>query len=143
MQPAPDAALRALLDANPVADRFGPAVVRTMYENYLGGAVDHPPLPAVPGLATAADLVGFPPVLMVNGEADELRVSGEAFAVTLAEASVPVEVVTEPGTEHGHLNRPHQSAASATVERVIDWLDAIDHQTTSPTTASTTEGITP
>lgn len=125
VQPAPDAALRALLDANPTADRFGPTRVREMYETYLGGTVEDAPLPAVPGLATPADLGGFPPVLMVNGEADELRVSGELFAATLAAASVPVEVVTEPGTEHGHLNRPDEPAASVTVERVVDRLPTL------------------
>ena len=167
VQPAPDAALRAMLDANPIADRFGPEVVRAMYENYLGGPVDGAPLPAVPGLATSDDLAGFPPVLMVNGEADELRVSGEVFAATLAAASVPIEVVTEPGTEHGHLNRPDEPAASVTVDRVVDWLAGLDtgaprtppsrvgdlggiRRGTSPesptraipTTVSTTEGIT-
>ena len=81
VQPAPDAALRALLDANPDADRFGPDAVRAMYENYLGGPSTPrrcPPCPA----SRPSDLAGFPPVLMVNGEADELRVSGEAFAAT-------------------------------------------------------------
>lgn len=136
VQPAPDAALRAMLDANPAADRFGPDRVRAMYEDHLGGAVDDAPLPAVPGLATPADVAGFPPVLMVNGEADELRVSGEVFATTLAAASVAVEVVTEPGTEHGHLNRPAEPAASVTVDRVVRWLDHL-------TTLSITEGITP
>ncbi|HEU4525272.1 MAG TPA: hypothetical protein VFR62_09625, partial [Gemmatimonadales bacterium] len=52
-------------------------------------------------------------------------VSGEAFAATLTDASVPVEVVTEPGTEHGHLNRPGEPAASVTVDRVIDWLPTL------------------
>lgn len=132
VQPAPDAALRAMLDANPVADRFGPDVVLAMYENYLRGPVDTAPLPAVPGLATPADVAGFPPVLMVNGEADELRVSGEAFAATLADASVPVEVVTEPGTEHGHLNRPGEPAASVTVDRVIDWLPTLGGRVAAP-----------
>ncbi|WP_438856127.1 alpha/beta hydrolase [Agromyces sp. M3QZ16-3] len=126
VQPAPDAALRAMLDASPVADRFGPARVRDMYEAYLGGPVEDAPLPAVPGLAAPDDLAGFPPVLMVNGEADELRVSGEAFAATLVAAGVPTEVVTEPGTEHGHLNRPDEPAASATVDRVVAWLEALD-----------------
>lgn len=151
VQPAPDAALRALLDANPDADRFAPAGVREMYENHLGGPVDTAPLPAVPGLATPADVVGFPPVLMVNGEADELRVSGEAFAATLADASVPVEVVTEPGTEHGHLNRPDAPAASVTVDRVVDWLAGLETAAARParpagepqTTLRITEGITP
>ncbi|GAA2030189.1 alpha/beta hydrolase [Agromyces tropicus] len=131
VQPAPDPALRAMLDANPAADRFGPARVRAMYEDYLGGPVDDAPLPAVPGRATPADVAGFPPVLMVNGEADELRVSGEAFAATLAAAGVPVIVVTEPGTEHGHLNRPEEPAASATVERALDWIADLPPRPTS------------
>jgi acetyl esterase/lipase len=148
VQPAPDAALRALLDANPAADRFGPDVVRAMYENYLGGPVGDAPLPAVPGLAAPADVAGFPPVLMVNGEADELRVSGEAFAATLAAASVPVEVVTEPGTEHGHLNRPDEPAASVTIQRVADWLAGVGTAAGRPprpapqTTLRLTEGTT-
>jgi acetyl esterase len=150
VQPAPDAALRALLHANPAADRFGPTRVREMYETHLGGPVDDPPLAAVPGLATPADLAGFPPVLMVNGEADELRVSGELFAATLAAASVPVEVVTEPGTEHGHLNRPDEPAASVTVERVVRWAAGLDTGAPRPprprqeqTTLRSIEGITP
>lgn len=140
VQPAPDAALRALLDANPGADRFGPERVRTMYEDYLGAPVDDAPLPAVPGRATASDLTGFPPVLMVNGEADELRVSGEAFAASLAQADVTLELVIEPGTEHGHLNRPDEPAASASIDRVVRWISGLaasDHQTT----LRITEGI--
>jgi acetyl esterase len=134
VQPAPDAALRALLDANPSADRFDPERVRAMYEAYLGGPVDHAPLPAVPGRAAASDLAGFPPVLMINSEADELRVSGEVFAATLDEAGVPLEMVVEPGTEHGHLNRPDEAAASDSIERVVRWIATL-------TTLRTTEGI--
>jgi len=122
VQPAPDAALRALLDANPTADRFGPANVRAMYEEYLGGPIDDAPLPAVPGRAQASDLAGLPPVLMINDESDELRISGEVFAATLKEAGVPLELATEPGTEHGHLNRPDEPAASASIERVVRWI---------------------
>ncbi|MFE6253771.1 alpha/beta hydrolase [Agromyces sp. NPDC057865] len=141
VQPAPDAALRALLDANPAADRFFPAAVRDMYEAYLGGPVDDAPITAVPGSAAASDLAGFPPVLMVNDEADELRVSGEAFAATLVEAGVPVDVVVEPGTEHGHLNRPDEPAASASIERVVRWIAWLE--THHRTTLRLTEGITP
>ena len=141
VQPAPDAALRALLDANPDADRFGPDAVREMYEQYLGGPTRDAPLTAVPGRAAASDLAGFPPVIMVNGEADELRVSGEVFAATLRRAGATVDVVTEPGTEHGHLNRPDEPAASVSIERVVRWIAwlAAHHQTT----LRITEGITP
>ncbi|NYD67539.1 alpha/beta hydrolase [Agromyces atrinae] len=122
VQSAPSESLRALLDANPEADRFGPDAVRTMYEGYLGGPVDGAPVFAVPGLATADDVRSLPPVLIVTGEADELRVSAEDFARTLGAAGVPVQISLEPGTEHGHLNRPEQPAAARTIARVTDWI---------------------
>lgn len=117
VQEAPDAALRALLDADPDADRFGPAAVLGMYENYLGGPVDDAEVYAIPGTATTEQLLGFPPSIIINGEADELRVSGEAFARALADAGVDVTLATEPGTQHGHVNRPEEPAATATIDR--------------------------
>lgn len=132
VQPAPDAALRAALDARPEADRFGPEAVLGMYENYLGGPVDDAPLGAIPGLARPADLVEFPPTLMVNGDVDELRVSGEAFAASLRAAGRPVDVVTEAGTEHGHLNRPHEPAASVTLDRFAARLAALANLAPAP-----------
>jgi len=122
VQPEPDAELRAALDADPIADRFGPAVVRGMYENLLGGPVETADVYAVPGLATPDQLAGFPPVLMVNSDADELRVSGEAFAATLRTAGVDVEIVREPGTQHGHLNRPEEPAAAVSIGRFAERL---------------------
>jgi acetyl esterase/lipase len=122
VQPAPDAELRASLDADPDADTFGPDSVRWMYENYLGGPVDDAPLAAVPGRAAASDLLAYPPTFIVNGDVDELRVSGEHFAATLAAAGREVEVLTEPGTRHGHLNRPEEAAAARTIERIAARL---------------------
>jgi acetyl esterase/lipase len=136
IQPAADASLRALLDADPEADRFGPAPVLAMYERYLGGPVTDAPLSAIPGLAQPADLVGFPPTIVVNGETDELRVSGEAFAATLAAAGVPVDATTEPGTRHGHLNLADDPAAVATVERVTACLARIADGSNPPVSAS-------
>jgi acetyl esterase/lipase len=135
IQPEADASLRALLDAAPEADHFGRAAVVAMYERYLGGPVEDAPLSAIPGLAEPGDLVGFPPTIIVNDETDELRVSGEAFAASLAAAGVPVDVSTEPGTQHGHLNRPEEPGAAATIERVTSWIarvpEASAHQTTT------------
>ena len=117
VQPAPDDALRAALDAEPDADRFGPDVVSAMYENYLGAPVPTADVYAAPGLASAAELAGFPPTIMINDEVDELRVSGEAFGQTLRAARVDVACSTEPGTQHGHLNRPEEGAAQPSIER--------------------------
>ncbi|MDE0546612.1 alpha/beta hydrolase fold domain-containing protein [Microbacterium sp. C7(2022)] len=135
VQPAPDAALRAALDAQPGADRFGPAAVLSMYENYLGGDVTGAPLGAVPGLATAEDVAQFPPTLIVNGEVDELRVSGEAFAATLATAGREVTVLAEAGTEHGHLNRPAEAAAPITIERFARALASLPSPSQSTSSA--------
>jgi len=125
LQPEPDAALRAALAADPEADTFGPDAVLRMYENYLGGPVDGAPIPAIPGLATAEDLAHFPPTLMINGEVDELRVSGEHFARALAAAGRDILVLTEPGTRHGHLKRPEEPAAAASIERIAARLAAL------------------
>ena len=125
-QPDPDEALRAALDAQPEADRFGRDAVLGMYENYLGGSVVGAPLAAIPGLATADELAEFPPTLIVAGDVDELRVSSEHFARTLAAAGREVEHVIEPGTDHGHLNRPDEGdAASLTLARFAARLAAL------------------
>ncbi|MEZ7754060.1 alpha/beta hydrolase fold domain-containing protein [Microbacterium paraoxydans] len=117
VQAAPDPELRALLDGDPSADVFSPDFVRGMYENYLGSDPDTADVYAVPGTAEPTALASFPPTVMVNDETDELRVSGEAFARSLAAAGVKVDVVVEPGTTHGHLNRPEESAFAATIDR--------------------------
>lgn len=132
VQPPPGAELRAALDADPVADRFGPEVVLAMYENFLGGPAGDADVYAVPGLATADELAGFPPVLMINSDADELRVSGESFAAMLRSAGVEVETVREPGTQHGHLNRPTEPAASVSIGRFADRLLTLDSSSTRP-----------
>lgn len=137
VQPAPDAALRAALDAQPEADRFRPEMIRGMYEGYLGGPIDDAPLAAIPGNARPDDLVEFPPTLMVNGDVDELRVSGEAFAASLRAAGRPIEVVTEPGTDHGHLNRPQEPAASVTLDRFATRLASLSLAGARPTAAAT------
>jgi acetyl esterase/lipase len=132
VQPAPSPELRAALDAQPEADNFGPDAVLGMYENYLGGPVDRAPLAAIPGLAEPADLADFPPTIMINDEVDELRVSGEAFAATLAAAGRDIVLITEPGTQHGHLNRPELPAASLSIDRIVTRLAALSPVSAHP-----------
>jgi len=81
----------------------------------------------VPGTATVDELARFPSTIMVNGDVDELRVSGEAFAATLRAAGVDVDVSLEPGTRHGHLNRPELPAATASVDRFAHSILATSH----------------
>ncbi|MFC7846930.1 alpha/beta hydrolase [Arthrobacter sp. NPDC057388] len=120
--PTPES-LQRLVARLPDPTRFSAPNLLTMYENYLGGPVAGAPAAAIPGTADLGQLGGFPPTIMINGEADELRVSGEAFAASLQQAGTSVETVTEPGTAHGHLNRPHEDAAARTVHRVVDWAN--------------------
>ncbi|WP_311259055.1 alpha/beta hydrolase [Microbacterium sp. WCS2018Hpa-9] len=117
VQGTPDAALRAALDADPAADTFGPEAVRGMYENYLGGPAELADVYAVPGTASPAQLSHFPATIMINDEVDELRVSGEAFGATLRDAGISLDISTEPGTRHGHLNQPELAAAAASIDR--------------------------
>ncbi|MDQ0644175.1 alpha/beta hydrolase [Microbacterium murale] len=132
VQDAPDAVMRALLDADPESDRFGPDAVLGMYENYLGGPAQGADVYAIPGTASTSELTGFPATIMINDETDELRVSGEAFARALDAAGVEVDVSTEPGTTHGHLNRPELASATASIDRFADRIRRLPH---SPVTA--------
>lgn len=122
VQDAPSAALRSALDRNPAADRFDAAAILFMYENYLGAPVETADIFAVPGRATAAQLAGFPPTIMINSDVDELRVSGESFATALRDAGVGVDVSTERGTIHGHLSTPEHPGFDASIERFADRL---------------------
>jgi acetyl esterase/lipase len=133
VQPATPAALTLLLEQLPDPTRFGPAAVRAMYEGYLGGPVEAADSIAVPGSASIDELRGLPPVLIINGESDELRVSGEAFANALAAAGVAVEQFLEPETTHGHLNRPELAPAARSLSRIAQWLSA----TITPRNATT------
>ncbi|RMI32778.1 hypothetical protein EBN03_12610 [Nocardia stercoris] len=59
---------------------------------------------------------------MITADIDELRVSGEDFARALRAPGAEIEVTTEPGTRHGHLNRPGEPAALASIERYVSRL---------------------
>ena len=96
--------------------RFRAERISEMYAVYLGDGGDG----LVAGELPPERLAQLPPTIIVNADADELRASGEEFAEQLRAAGVPVSEATQPGTEHGYLNRPEESeAALAAAEETI------------------------
>ncbi|WP_217231507.1 alpha/beta hydrolase [Streptomyces anulatus] len=98
---------------------FTNRTVHWMAANYVGrGNLARLP-EAFPG---GRDLTGFPRTLIVNSERDTLRASGEGFAEELKAHGRSVEVDCEPGTSHGHLNKPGTAAFDRTVTTITAWL---------------------
>lgn len=100
---------------------FSASSVRWMTTNYVGRANTARLAEALPG---GQDLTGFPPTLIVNSERDSLRASGEQFADELRVHGGTVRVECEPGTRHGHLNRPGTPAFTRTLATFATWLAA-------------------
>ncbi len=119
-----DAAISAATAALPEQRRFDPDRVAGMYDFYLGEGGD------VAGELPAERLALLPPTVIVNADADDLRASGEEFAEQLRRAGVTVSEEVQPGTVHGYLNRPEESArarsdAEASIARFVEELRAI------------------
>jgi acetyl esterase len=74
---------------------------------------------AMPGTGTLDNL---PPTLILNSDLDTLRTSGERYASDLALAGNDVCLFTEPGSAHGHLNRPEHPTGRRSLERIARWI---------------------
>ena len=117
--PAASAELAAKLDGLRADERFAPETVAAMNLNYAGEQAVLANPYAFPG---GHDLAGLPPTFILNSDVDSLRASGERYATELEAAGVPVIVLREEGTRHGHLNEPDQPAALASIGRMSAWL---------------------
>jgi acetyl esterase/lipase len=74
--------------------------MRWFWDSYLPDQARRAEITASPLRATAEQLRGLPPALIINGEHDVLRDEGEAYARKLSEAGVPVTQVRYGGTIH-------------------------------------------
>ncbi|GAA3578679.1 alpha/beta hydrolase [Nonomuraea rosea] len=70
------------------------------WDQYTTDAAQRAEITASPLRATAEDLAGLPPALIITGEADVLRDEGEAYANHLRAAGVPVTAVRYQGIIH-------------------------------------------
>ncbi|MEV5570025.1 alpha/beta hydrolase [Spirillospora sp. NPDC052269] len=95
------------------------------WDQYTTDPAQRAEITASPLRATADDLAGLPPALVITGEADVLRDEGEAYAAKLREAGVPVTAVRYQGIIHDFVMlNPLRSthAAQAAITQAIGFL---------------------
>jgi acetyl esterase/lipase len=120
--PEPSDELRATLaQAPPEAVMFDDASTLSVALNYVGDERAFGDPYAFPA---NGDHTGMPATLIVNAEYDRLRASGEAFGAALGASGVDVQVVTETGTPHGHINDPSLPEAHRSIDRIAEWITA-------------------
>lgn len=106
--------------ALPVEDQvFDPESVDRLTLNYAGSRETLGDPYAFPA---NGDPAGLPPHIIVNSDADPLRASAEAYAALLAVSGVTVYSTYEPGTKHGHINRPGERPAENTLDVFVRAL---------------------
>jgi acetyl esterase/lipase len=119
--PAPSDELAEKLTRLTASHAFRGPGFRPMLENYLGASVEEASPYALAGIA---DLTDYPPTLIINDEFDGLRASGEAFALELEAAGVPVTQLLAPDVLHGHINSPWLPQAQQSYADMASWIAA-------------------
>ncbi|WFO87871.1 alpha/beta hydrolase [Bacillus velezensis] len=95
------------------------------WDQYTTNSNERAEITASPLRATAEQLQGLPPALIITAEADVLRDEGEAYANKLREAGVPVTAVRFQGIIHDFvmLNALAKTeAARGAVDLAATWL---------------------
>ncbi|WP_433673300.1 alpha/beta hydrolase [Nocardia sp. CA-136227] len=101
--------------------------MKWFWDQYTTSAEDRARIDVSPRRATADQLAGLPPALVITAEADVLRDEGEAYAANLRAAGVPVTQVRYGGIIHDFVmvNALHDThAAKAAVAQAVATLRA-------------------
>ena len=88
---------------------------RTAWQAYVGH-LDDVPVHAAPGRADVDELRGLPPVHLDVGTLDGFFDETVSFALRLAQADVPLELLVTPHASHGS---EHLNAEAATSRRIL------------------------
>lgn len=109
--------------------------VAWFWDNYLGPdpATRRDPY-ACP--ATAPDLSGLPPAVVITGDFDPLRDDGDIYAIKLRRAGVPVVAKRFPGMIHGFVALPVEIPSGRQAIRLIAREANRAWRTATPTAAT-------
>jgi acetyl esterase len=102
---------------------LGADSLERMNMNYGGTAESLDDHSVFPG---GGDLRGLPPTLVLNADRDGLRASGDAIAVELGSAGVPVTASVLADAAHGFLNKPKTVHFRQGVDEMINWMNGQD-----------------
>jgi acetyl esterase len=96
-----------------------------MNRNYAGPTPGPQDRYAFPG---GGGLQGFPQTLLLNAERDGMRPSADRFAAEFEAAGSRVERHLVSGSRHAFLNRHNGGQFKAGVDRMVNWLETIQHR---------------
>jgi acetyl esterase/lipase len=92
--------------------------LNAMNRNYAGSEAALANRLAFPG---GHDLHQFPRTLSINAERDNMRASGDTFALELSAYGVDVQHHVLQGTRHAFLNKPGHDAFATAVSLIAKW----------------------
>jgi acetyl esterase/lipase len=104
--------------------RFSQETTDGLFYMYLGAQTEAP-------FASVddADFTGFPPILVIVSEFDDLRPGSEVFTDQARAAGVDVELYLARGVVHGHLNfTPALPEMDASLQKIADFVGGWDRE---------------